>query len=723
MAVIEIAKIQIRRGQENQTGIPQLDPGEFAWAEDTERLYIGKRIAEGASTDENSRILTEQDLNFFKLASLSTTTSASAYQYREGIFGADTPVHRVQDKLDSYVTLFDFGVSPYFSNSTGITVSSTGTLSTNTFTVSTTTNISVGMRIVGAPTTTGITGYVTSVTSYQITSSAVNLQSWNNQEITFYNSNELNNVVDITSELTTAIQNLFNNIKNVPDARRRLIIPAGNFYISKTISLPPYTTIEGEGEDLTVLTMTTSSAMFVTVDAYGTGYPSMLTASTATARNISIKGMTLAYTATMTATTTDALLSLDNVKGAVIENVKFQSGASTGTGIRLRGHPTGGVDVETCSDIQITHCTFDNLYTGVLATGTVLRPVIGKSIFTNLDKGVVMTASPTELYRSPIGGKFIENRFDRISDEAIYVGVASHATNHISEQNTFRHVGNGVERGIDTSVATSSTFYTVVDNLSTASGYTTSTTNTFVINTLTLASNKLISLQGINVNDANWYVTTGTSGLYDLMTGTVVVTTSTMIFSTANASTTSNITYDIPNTNLTIGYIKYKKPAISFLADGNSSVNDTFNRKLVAATTSSSSTFYYNPLVLGNASVNSAEVTTATISANISGGPQTDTDIIKIPVTGKDQMLFMKYSLYSVDQAKGYSRKGVLSINISFDGFGSFNDRFNYSVINEINDPVFLINTDNLYKGYVILQCRITDNSYFKFEAQTDTIV
>ena len=35
MSVIEIAKIQIRRGQEKTTGIPQLDPGEFGWAEDT----------------------------------------------------------------------------------------------------------------------------------------------------------------------------------------------------------------------------------------------------------------------------------------------------------------------------------------------------------------------------------------------------------------------------------------------------------------------------------------------------------------------------------------------------------------------------------------------------------------------------------------------------------------------------------------------------------------
>jgi hypothetical protein len=547
MAVIEIAKIQVRRGQENQTGIPQLDPGEFAWAEDTERLYIGKRIAEGASTDENSRILTEQDLNFFKLAAQSTGTVNSAYTYRQGDAFIGAVASTVQEKLDETVSLTDFGVTPSFT------------------------------------------------------------------------------ATNITTEFRNAVNKIFKNQGEGDwqrtNARRNLVIPAGSYILDSTVQLPPYTSLMGEGEDLTTITMINPSPMFVTVDSYGTGYPSMLTASTATSRNISIKGMTLAYASTITSTTTNALLSLDNVKGAVVENVKFYSAAdsvSTGTGIQLRGQITGAVDIETCSDIQINHCTFDNLYTGVLATGTVLRPVIGKSIFTNLDKGIVMTSSPSALYRSPIGAKFIENRFDRISDEAIYVGVASHVTNHISEQNTFRHVGN--KRGIDSSVTTSTNH----------------------------------------------------------------------------------------------------SPVISFLADGNSSVNDTFNRKSVASLTASSTltnSFYYNPLVIGNSSINSAVVTTATIVGGVT------TDIVKIPVTGKDQMLFMKYSLYSEDE--GYSRKGVLTLNISYDGFGSINDRFNYSSVDEnIVDPVFrFVDPFEPYvsRGYTILQCTAVDT--FRFEAQADAIV
>jgi hypothetical protein len=113
MAVIEIAKIQVRRGQELQTGVPRLDPGEFGWAEDTEHLYIGKRIAEGANSDENSRILTDNDLNniFSLLGANSTLTIITPYQYRDGIFTDEhTPTRLVQSKLDDYVSLTDFGV-------------------------------------------------------------------------------------------------------------------------------------------------------------------------------------------------------------------------------------------------------------------------------------------------------------------------------------------------------------------------------------------------------------------------------------------------------------------------------------------------------------------------------------------------------------------------------------------------------------------------------------
>lgn len=111
MAVIEIAKIQVRRGQENQTGIPTLAGGEFAWAADTEHLYIGLRREDGGSRDANVRILTENDL----FEALGTTATEYTYRAGSGITSETgsvlTEVERtIQGVLDeAYVSVRHFG--------------------------------------------------------------------------------------------------------------------------------------------------------------------------------------------------------------------------------------------------------------------------------------------------------------------------------------------------------------------------------------------------------------------------------------------------------------------------------------------------------------------------------------------------------------------------------------------------------------------------------------
>jgi hypothetical protein len=63
MAVVQISKIQLRRGKKNTgTGLPQLASGELAWAIDTQELYVGNgAVSEGAPYVGNTKILTEHD--------------------------------------------------------------------------------------------------------------------------------------------------------------------------------------------------------------------------------------------------------------------------------------------------------------------------------------------------------------------------------------------------------------------------------------------------------------------------------------------------------------------------------------------------------------------------------------------------------------------------------------------------------------------------------------
>jgi hypothetical protein len=103
MAVVQISKIQVRRGQKNSnSGIPQLSSAEFAWAVDSQELYIGNgSVLEGAPYVGNTKILTEHD-NILDLA--------SSYQYASNDTAITLSIPRsLQNKLDEYVSVADFG--------------------------------------------------------------------------------------------------------------------------------------------------------------------------------------------------------------------------------------------------------------------------------------------------------------------------------------------------------------------------------------------------------------------------------------------------------------------------------------------------------------------------------------------------------------------------------------------------------------------------------------
>lgn len=109
MAVVQISRIQIRRGQKNTgTGLPQLASGELGWAIDSQELYIGNgAVSEGAPAVGNTNILTEHS-NLFEFASSYT------YESQDGVVqtgaSSSSPIQRsLQDRLDDIVSVRAFG--------------------------------------------------------------------------------------------------------------------------------------------------------------------------------------------------------------------------------------------------------------------------------------------------------------------------------------------------------------------------------------------------------------------------------------------------------------------------------------------------------------------------------------------------------------------------------------------------------------------------------------
>jgi hypothetical protein len=105
MAVVQISKIQVRRGQKNSnSGVPQLSSAEFAWAVDSQELYIGNgSVLEGAPYVGNTKVLTEHD-NILELA--------SSYQFASDDTAITLSVSRsLQSKIDETVSVADFGAT------------------------------------------------------------------------------------------------------------------------------------------------------------------------------------------------------------------------------------------------------------------------------------------------------------------------------------------------------------------------------------------------------------------------------------------------------------------------------------------------------------------------------------------------------------------------------------------------------------------------------------
>ena len=103
MAVIQISKMQVRRGQTKQTNMPQLSSGEFGWSIDTQQLFIGNgAITEGAPAVGNTEIITEHNINNFFLY------VEAGYKYYSTLTDVGSVFRPIQEKLDDFVSLNDF---------------------------------------------------------------------------------------------------------------------------------------------------------------------------------------------------------------------------------------------------------------------------------------------------------------------------------------------------------------------------------------------------------------------------------------------------------------------------------------------------------------------------------------------------------------------------------------------------------------------------------------
>jgi hypothetical protein len=108
MAVVQISRIQHRRGlQEN---FPQLASAELGWSVDQRRLFIGNgTVEEGAPTTGVTEILTEYSDVLSLGRNYTFKGLLAGFQVLTGPDANNPIIRTLQDKLDDFVSVRDFG--------------------------------------------------------------------------------------------------------------------------------------------------------------------------------------------------------------------------------------------------------------------------------------------------------------------------------------------------------------------------------------------------------------------------------------------------------------------------------------------------------------------------------------------------------------------------------------------------------------------------------------
>lgn len=582
MAVIEIARIQVRRGQESITGVPQLAPGEMGWAEDTEHLYIGKRIVEGAKDDNNTRILTENDLVnvFAMIAPGSTVASTSSYQYRE---------YGVQDGVTTAT----------FANVNALYVGQTRP------------SISMALKL----------------------DQTVSLADFSNIWPPAGR--------DITLLTNALLKDLYANTVTTY-MPRVLKIPAGNYYVHATLKLPPNTTLVGEGKDITVLNLIDNVNLMQTVDSRGNTFDNMTNNQGVNPVNVRIENMTLAInTGTRS---TKSLISFDNVRNATVKSVKFTGSTYTGfstvvTGVNTATGSTQNLLVAGTATYTALAglsanakyaITGNSIYSTVTVqvssfsySGGFIRMVTEQSA-----AGITMdfAINPAEVYSVYVFGGGGNGVTVRTLDQG---SVDSNSNNIPYSENTqvIDCDFNNLDVGI---ISTGSTFKTVINNNTFRNSYQGIKLYTdSVLN----SSNGPLSVQITR----NIFDTVYKQGIF---VGSNPNKIPSNVLSSYNYFTQVGNGLEQPTKGLNdISINRLAYPIIQFDSQGNLSSNDYFNRFYVATTATTSTYFFFNAIAKGTTNIQDQTARSVTVSNN------TKTPVASFPITNTEQLIEVKYQM------------------------------------------------------------------------------
>jgi len=427
MAVVQISRIQIRRGKAQEgTGLPQLASGEMAWAIDTQELYIGNgAVSEGAPAVGNTKLLTENDLS-----AKGNLLALLQYVYKVNdpsiITGIDVnnPVSRsIQDRMDDRVSTIEFGVigNGTTDDTTALQRAINEVFLNPNGKASAQSNSGTSARVpLEIPAGVFLTKKPLYVPSY-----ATLLGAGDDKTIIYYNpvstitgTTTNNSATIITATADTVMIGATITGTNIPAGAT---VTGASNGVSLTIS--PVATGTATGTSLTV-TLSGPAIRFIN-DTSSAGNPSSIgsTLGTNQPRNIYIKGLTI-----HTPTGQNPCLQLDAVRDSLFENIKLEGDYDVlgtpnilATGIRMNAVSS----LVTCENNIFKNVRFSKFYYAVYAKQDILNNTFDKCRLDNVRQGFALglTADGTTTGQQfgPRETLISNTKFYNVKQQAVFV--------------------------------------------------------------------------------------------------------------------------------------------------------------------------------------------------------------------------------------------------------------------------------------------------------------